>query len=227
MLPTRPCILCHFHMFAGVFQAFRITLRAVRLRKRKITIIPAGRLRSLKSLGLSNNAITDQGCLLLADAMERGQLPNLSDLFMSKNAAVSDDCAAALGKAISAKQGTCGSPDGHCGAARLERLGLNENSISDAGLSRLLASLTKGSGIKLRELSLNNNSRLCREASTLLAAMEGVAVALRARAAFSGGSGGGGKRNIKLSLRSVRCRKQKQTWELTDATRAGLDVVLR
>lgn len=178
------------------------------------TLAANGGLRSLRSLGLSNNAITDTGCLRLAAEIQHGRLPALGDLYLSRNA-VGDTCAAALGAAIAAAPGSCGSSDGRCGSSRLERLGLNENRIADEGLGRLLRAIAAGRALKLRELSVNNNSGLCRgEASALLAAMEAFAVS----------SSTVGDRPLKLLMKSVRCRKDQKDWPLTNAMRSALKI---
>ena len=178
----------------------------------------SGKLRSLRSLGLSNNKISDNGCERIAAAMERGQLPFLSDLYMSRNAALGDRCAAALGTAIAARMGACGSADTTCGSPRMERLSLNENHVTDAGFTRLLHALAQGGArVRIRELSFNNNS-LCRgDASVLRAALEALAGSRSER---------NSQRPIKLFLHSARCRAQKELlWNLTDdAMKAALKV---
>lgn len=178
----------------------------------------SGKLRSLRSLGLSNNKISDNGCERIAAAMERGQLPFLSDLYMSRNAALGDRCAAALGTAIAARMGACGSADTTCGSPRMERLSLNENHITDVGFTRLLHALAQGGArVRIRELSFNNNS-LCRgDASVLRAALEALAGSRSER---------NSQRPIKLFLHSARCRAQKELlWNLTDdAMKAALKV---
>ena len=177
----------------------------------------SGKLISLRSLGLSNNKISDNGCVLIAAAMERGQLPFLSDLYMSRNAALGDRCAAALGTAIAARMVACGSADTTCGSHRMERLSLNENIISDEGFSRLLHALAQGGArVRIRELSFNNNSLCHGDASVLRAALEALAGSRSER---------NSQRPIKLFLHSARCRAQKELWNLTDdAMKAALKV---
>ena len=163
-----------------------------------------GRLRSLRALGLSRNDITDAGCEKLASNLALGHFPSLRDLFISKNA-VSDRCAAALGYAIGLTPGSCSGAvvigEARCGgAAQLERLGLNDNNISDDGLLWLLSALSGNHTIRLRELSLSNNEQLCRHDDALQAAVRrlGSATSLRARLSTP----------LKISLGNSRCRRR-------------------
>ena len=158
-----------------------------------------GRLRSLRALGLSRNRITDYGCEMLAAQLAHGNLPSLHDLFLSKNV-VSDRCAAALGSAIGLTPGACSGVASCGGAAQLERLGLNDNNISDGGLMRLLAALSGNHTVGLRELSLSGNEQLCRRDDDLQAAIRrlGSAPSLQARLSTP----------LKISVSTGRCRRR-------------------
>lgn len=109
-----------------------------------------GKLLKLQALGLSRNLITDKGCEALAGALARGEMPAMRDLYLSNNKQLGDRCAAALGDAIS-----------RGGLRSLARVSWGDSTMTDVGLTALLAAVRSGSSPSLRELTLNNNSVLC------------------------------------------------------------------
>lgn len=184
------------------------------------SLAATGKLRSLRALGLSTNAITDDGCVLIASAMERGHLPSLRDLYMSRNVAVSDACAEALGVGITGRS-DCSS----CiGSAELERLGLNNNSISDLGVTRFLGSITKADAVLgLRELSINDNPDICRDHSKLLGAISKATTSLKVAVDHANTRGGGSSPKaaspLKMTLHSSRCKRQDRRYAFAAESR--------
>ena len=85
---------------------------------------------------LASNEVTDTGCLVLADAISRGGLPNLLHMSLAGNK-VGDDGLSALSTAWQAPR---------C-RMRLEYLGLGDNVIGDRGLQRFSQALANGPGL--------------------------------------------------------------------------------
>jgi hypothetical protein len=101
----------------------------------------SGALSEVRSLGLSRNKFSDRGCSAVARSLRF--MPELRDLFLSKQADVGDACVAALMAALRASA-----------APNLTRLGLSSNNIS-AGMASALLGAAPAS---LTELSLDQNS---------------------------------------------------------------------
>jgi len=107
-----------------------------------------GAFAQLLSLGLSRNQLSDRGCAAIARSLTH--MPELRDLFLSKEGGVGDACARALAAAFLTAS-----------APKLTRLGLADNNITAAGLKALLQAAPAG----LRELNLDNNAQ-CRGGAT-------------------------------------------------------------
>lgn len=125
-----------------------------------------GALSGLRSLGLSRNKLTNRGCSAVARSLRH--MPDLRDLFLSKQADVGDACMAALVAAFR-----------EFPAPNLTRIGLSYNNVSAGVVSALLSVAP----VSLMELSLDHNSHCLALASTVgdqAAALDGAWAAARA-----------------------------------------------
>ena len=109
-----------------------------------------GKLKSLKTLGLSRNSITDDGCEALAKSFT--SLPLLRDLYLSSNPALGDRCALALANAFATS------------TTSIEHISLHSlPKLTVGGVKGLLEALKSKEKAKL---SLEDNSHLCADESS-------------------------------------------------------------
>ena len=186
-----------------------------------MNIAAEGKFSNLRSLGLSNNHISDAGCLLLAAAVRQGHFHNLRDLFLSRND-VGDRCTAAIGRAIAAPEKYCSSGHGSCGAPHLERLGMNDNRMGHAGLSTFLIEVVSGKHAALKEVSVKNNSGKCfqmDEFAARLEAMGSQSVGPTPGMQLARGGSKMKRLQFKLMLRNPQCQRYLSGTDSTLRTR--------